>query len=271
MTKCVFVMPGGMLCDKAADHVRHTSTVANSVAWMHPYTPPAETGRTDICPHGTIPSKSCYTCANNPKETECARGWVACEANPCPRHVEYWRLYKSQTPPEPAETKAGPLVQTLLDAEKRVDAWPEWKKPPELREPAAPVSYGTCDLSKAAHSLNEFATHACENWKSIEVAPVSPEPECDCPCHYGQYGCCTHCSATPPRESQPVSAMTDVEPISAKVHEQWMESKRAQGVQSRKSESGEELMVPYEQLSEAAKELDRGSVRAVLNAMEDKR
>ncbi len=63
----------------------------------------------------------------------------------------------------------------------------------------------------------------------------------------------------------------DIELISAKVHEQWMESKRAQGIHSRKSESGEELMVPYDQLSEAVKELDRGAVRAVLNAMEDKR
>jgi len=60
----------------------------------------------------------------------------------------------------------------------------------------------------------------------------------------------------------------DVEAISAKVHEQWMASKRSKGVTSRKSESGEELMVPYEQLSEAAKDLDRGSVKAVLDAIE---
>jgi hypothetical protein len=57
-----------------------------------------------------------------------------------------------------------------------------------------------------------------------------------------------------------------LEVISAKVHEQWMENKHKAGVTSRKLESGEELMVPYEQLSEQAKELDRGSVRAVLNA-----
>jgi hypothetical protein len=59
----------------------------------------------------------------------------------------------------------------------------------------------------------------------------------------------------------------DLELISAKVHEQWMESKRTKGVTSRKSESGEELMVPYEQLSESAKDLDRGSVKAVLDAI----
>jgi hypothetical protein len=61
--------------------------------------------------------------------------------------------------------------------------------------------------------------------------------------------------------------LPDIEVVSAKVHEAWMESKRAQGVTSRKSETGEELMVPYEQLSEPAKELDRGTVRAVYEAI----
>ena len=61
--------------------------------------------------------------------------------------------------------------------------------------------------------------------------------------------------------------LPDIEVVSAKVHEAWMESKRAQGFTSRKSETGEELMVPYEQLSEAAKELDRESVRAVYEAI----
>jgi hypothetical protein len=59
----------------------------------------------------------------------------------------------------------------------------------------------------------------------------------------------------------------DIEAISAKVHERWMESKRAKGVTTRRSETGEELMVPYEQLSESAKDLDRGSVEAVLAAI----
>ena len=61
--------------------------------------------------------------------------------------------------------------------------------------------------------------------------------------------------------------LPDIEVVSAKVHEAWMESKRAQGLTSRRSETGEELMVPYEQLSEEAKELDRGSVRAVYEAI----
>jgi hypothetical protein len=61
--------------------------------------------------------------------------------------------------------------------------------------------------------------------------------------------------------------LPDVEEVSAKVHEAWMDAKRRAGVTTRKSESGEELMVPYEQLSEEAKELDRSSVRAVYDAI----
>lgn len=59
-----------------------------------------------------------------------------------------------------------------------------------------------------------------------------------------------------------------IEETAAAVHEAWMESKRKQGVSSRLSESGEELMVPYDQLSESAKDLDRGTVRAVYAAIE---
>ena len=62
--------------------------------------------------------------------------------------------------------------------------------------------------------------------------------------------------------------LPDIETVSAKVHEAWMQSKLAKGVTTRKSETGEELMVPYEQLSEQAKELDRGTVKAVYAAIE---
>ena len=61
--------------------------------------------------------------------------------------------------------------------------------------------------------------------------------------------------------------LPDIEAVAAKVHEAWMEAKRARGVHSRRSETGEELMVPYERLSEEAKELDRSSVRAVYEAI----
>lgn len=61
--------------------------------------------------------------------------------------------------------------------------------------------------------------------------------------------------------------LPSVEAVSAAVHEAWMESKRAQGVTSRLSETGEELMVPYDALSDEAKELDRGTVKAVYAAI----
>lgn len=61
--------------------------------------------------------------------------------------------------------------------------------------------------------------------------------------------------------------LPDIEEVAAKVHEAWMETKRAHDVTSRKSEDGEELMAPYEQLSERAKELDRSTVRAVYAAI----
>lgn len=63
--------------------------------------------------------------------------------------------------------------------------------------------------------------------------------------------------------------LPDVELVAAKVHEAWMASKRAEGISSRKLETGEELMVPYNDLSEQAKELDRATVRAVYAAIHD--
>jgi hypothetical protein len=58
-----------------------------------------------------------------------------------------------------------------------------------------------------------------------------------------------------------------VEQVSADVHEAWMKSKWEQGVTSRPSETGEEQMVPYAELSERAKDLDRASVTAVLDSL----
>jgi hypothetical protein len=63
--------------------------------------------------------------------------------------------------------------------------------------------------------------------------------------------------------------LPDIEMVAEKVHEAWMESKRKQGITSRKSEFGEEQMVPYSELSEQAKELDRSTVRAVYAAIEE--
>jgi GNAT superfamily N-acetyltransferase len=62
-------------------------------------------------------------------------------------------------------------------------------------------------------------------------------------------------------------ALPDPELVAAEVHAAWVASKRAQGISSRCSETGEELMVPYAQLSEPAKDLDRNTVRAVYAAI----
>lgn len=61
----------------------------------------------------------------------------------------------------------------------------------------------------------------------------------------------------------------DIEAISALVHEAWIKSKQSKGVSSRKLDTtGEELMVPYDQLSVEAKDLDRVTVRTVVEAIE---
>lgn len=65
--------------------------------------------------------------------------------------------------------------------------------------------------------------------------------------------------------------LPDIEIVAEKVHDAWIKTKLNQGVTSRKSETDEELMVPYDKLSEEAKELDRGTVRAVYAAIEEAR
>lgn len=55
-----------------------------------------------------------------------------------------------------------------------------------------------------------------------------------------------------------------LERLSAAVHADWMAEQAARGRTSSVGRDGEEYMVPYDQLSEAAKELDRVTVRAVL-------
>ena len=62
-------------------------------------------------------------------------------------------------------------------------------------------------------------------------------------------------------------ALPDIEQVSAEVHKAWMGSKKANGITSRKSEDGEELMIPYEQLSEKAKYIDRNTVKAFYAAI----
>lgn len=61
--------------------------------------------------------------------------------------------------------------------------------------------------------------------------------------------------------------LPDLELVAAEVHVAWMASKKAMGIESRKSETGEELMVDYTALSEEAKDLDRNTVKAVYAAI----
>lgn len=62
--------------------------------------------------------------------------------------------------------------------------------------------------------------------------------------------------------------LPNIEAVAAKVHEAWIDQKVKAGVTNRKLDTtGEELMVPYEQLSEQAKELDRATVVAVYKAI----
>jgi hypothetical protein len=62
--------------------------------------------------------------------------------------------------------------------------------------------------------------------------------------------------------------LPDLELVAAAAHQAWLLQKLATGVRSRTSETGEELMVPYDQLSEPAKDLDRACVRAVYDAIQ---
>ena len=61
--------------------------------------------------------------------------------------------------------------------------------------------------------------------------------------------------------------LPDFEIVAEKVHEAWMKSKQSQGIESRKAEDGEELMVPYSQLSEKQKDTDRNLVLTVYRAI----
>ena len=63
--------------------------------------------------------------------------------------------------------------------------------------------------------------------------------------------------------------LPEMELVSAQVHNAWMQSKKDQGIDSRKAEDGEELMVPYNQLTEKAKDLDRNTVKAVYKAIRE--
>jgi hypothetical protein len=61
-----------------------------------------------------------------------------------------------------------------------------------------------------------------------------------------------------------------VEVMAKPAHEAWMSYYRQMGYTSRKAEWGEEFLVPWEQLSERGKELDRIIMRAILQAFKER-
>lgn len=63
-------------------------------------------------------------------------------------------------------------------------------------------------------------------------------------------------------------ALPDIEVVAALVHLDWMQRKRQQGIDSAETLTCEELMVPYHQLSETAKDVDRGIVKSVYAAIQ---
>jgi hypothetical protein len=63
--------------------------------------------------------------------------------------------------------------------------------------------------------------------------------------------------------------LPEVEEVAGIIHAAWMDEKLVAGIRSRKAEDGEELMVPYSQLSEKAKASNRILVRTVYAAIAD--
>jgi hypothetical protein len=62
--------------------------------------------------------------------------------------------------------------------------------------------------------------------------------------------------------------LPDIESVAAEVHQAWIETKLAQGITSRPAADGTEQMVPYADLPDTLKELDRATVRAVYAAIQ---
>ena len=61
--------------------------------------------------------------------------------------------------------------------------------------------------------------------------------------------------------------LPDIEVVAAMIHDAWMEANRSQGITSRQTADGVEQMVPYNELPEHVKDLDRAAVGAVYRAI----
>lgn len=118
--------------------------------------------------------------------------------------------------------------------------------------------------------MGEVWTVAAREVRRV-LAPVSSSGEAEsgevCRCVSAPAQCPVHPAPVPSGGQADGEGEGLVEVVAAKVHEAWMAAKREQGVSSRPSEWGEEQMVPYAALSERAKDLDRATVTAVLDAL----
>ena len=75
-------------------------------------------------------------------------------------------------------------------------------------------------------------------------------------------------SATAQVKEQSVTLqLPDIEKVSELVHADWVNKKLAEGVTSRLAVWGEELVRPYSELSDRAKQLDRDTVVVVYEAI----
>jgi hypothetical protein len=63
-------------------------------------------------------------------------------------------------------------------------------------------------------------------------------------------------------------SLPNIDVVSAMAHAVWMAGRRADGVLSCKAGTGEELMVPYEELSDEAKHAARDLVATVYSAID---
>jgi hypothetical protein len=77
-------------------------------------------------------------------------------------------------------------------------------------------------------------------------------------------------SATSQAQEQRVTLqLPDIEKVSELVHADWVDKRLAEGVTSRLSTWGEELVRPYNELSDRAKQLDRNTVEVVYKAIRE--
>ena len=70
------------------------------------------------------------------------------------------------------------------------------------------------------------------------------------------------------RERDALRTLPHIETVAANVHAAWAQAKKSAGIKSRLAEDGEELMVPYAELSDKQQEMDRLLVRHVYAAID---